>query len=65
MDAFVDAVAWHDCAFLRTGRGDFWRIFYRDELTPLIEQLNGDEPEWHEPLAELKRRALEYIPSRA
>jgi hypothetical protein len=55
-DAFVDAVAWRYCAFLRTGNGEFWRIWF-DDNEPLIEKLVGNESEWVEPLTELKRRA--------
>jgi hypothetical protein len=59
MDAFVDATAWHHCAFLRTGNGEFWRIWFEDDH-PLIQKLIGDEPEWVEPLTELKRRQKAY-----
>lgn len=58
MDAFVDAVAWHDCAFLRSRGGEFWRVWY-DGWGLQIERLIG-EPEWTEPLNELKRRQKVY-----
>ena len=59
MDAFVDAVAWHYCTFMRSGSGNFWRVWF-DGPAPMIELLLGDEAEWVEPLTELKRRQKVY-----
>ncbi len=61
MDVFVDAVHWHGCAFLATASGNYWRVFFDNELgIVFIEMLTGSEPEWHEPLSELKRRRKVY-----
>lgn len=58
MDAFIDSVAWHYMAFLRTGNGDFYRTWFEGR-EPRMQRLFGDESEYHEPLAELRKRALE------
>ena len=60
MDAVMDAVSWHDCAFVRTASGSYWRVFFGGEPYPFIERLMGNEPEWVEPLNELKRRLSHY-----
>jgi hypothetical protein len=59
MDAFADAVAWYNCTFARTADGDYWRVWF-DGCQPRIQRLGGTEPEWREPLTELKRREAAY-----
>ena len=60
MDAVADTVAWHDCAFIRTHGGDYYRLWFAGEPYPFTERLIGNEAEWAEPLTELKRRLSTY-----
>lgn len=56
MDAFLDAVAWHYEAFLKTGCGDIYRVWFGSDGQPMMQRLIGDETEYIEPLAELRKR---------
>ena len=60
MDAFLDAVTWHHMVFIRSARGDFYRVWFED--MPLMQRLIGDEAEYREPLAELRRRLEQSAP---
>jgi hypothetical protein len=59
MDAFIDSTTWHYMLFARTGNGSYWRIWF-DGNEPLMERLFGDEPQYYEPLKELRERAAAH-----
>lgn len=54
MDAFIQATTWHYEAFLGTGEGDVWRIWFGPDGLPLMEKLTPwGITEYHEAVAQL------------
>ena len=56
MDAFIKATAWHYFAFLKTGNGDIWRIWFGHDGLPMMEILtDSHRAEYREPIAAMLR----------
>lgn len=43
MDAFVKATTYQYSAFLKTGNGDTWRVWFGPDGLPLIERMTPDQ----------------------
>jgi hypothetical protein len=39
MDAFINSTTWHYQAFLKTGSGDVWRVWFDHDGQPNMEKL--------------------------
>lgn len=54
MDAFIQSTTWNYFAFLKTGNGDIWRIWFSNNK-PLMEKLTSWQvEEYKEAIKELK-----------
>lgn len=55
MDAFLFSTTWHYMLFAKTAAGDFWRVWFEGDPFPYQQRLIGNESEFAEPLAALRK----------
>jgi hypothetical protein len=53
--ATLDAVVWHHMTFIRTAKGWILRVWFEGN-EPRMERLFADDPEYQEPIRELRQR---------
>lgn len=57
MDAFTQATTWQYSAFLGTGNGNVWRLWFGSDGLPIMEMLTADQMfgEYREAVSQLER----------